>query len=120
MVEGDEKLDLLARADLFCLPSEAEGFSLTVLEALASSTAVLLSPGCHFPEVVGAGAGRIADSDPEFLSAALASLLEDRQNLKRMGEAGRTFAERDYSWTNITARLVDLYGSLACEPGKPA
>ena len=35
-----------------------------------------------------------------------------------MGAAGRTFAERDYSWANITARLVDLYGSLACEPGK--
>jgi glycosyltransferase involved in cell wall biosynthesis len=120
MVEGDEKLDLLARADLFVLPSEAEGFSLTVLEALASSTAVLLSPGCHFPEVVGAGAGRVAESDPETLSAALASLLEDRQNLKRMGEAGRTFAEREYSWTSITTRLVDLYTSLAPDRGRPA
>lgn len=115
MVEGDEKLDLLARADLFCLPSQAEGFSLTILEALASSTAVLLSPGCHFPEVVEAGAGRIADAEPAPLAAAMASLLEDRQNLGRMGEAGRALVTRDYSWTSITARLVALYESLVAE-----
>lgn len=118
MVEGDEKLDLLARANLFCLPSQAEGFSLTILEALASSTAVLLSPGCHFPEVVGAGAGRIADTDPGPLSEAMASLLDDRQNLRRMGEAGRTFAAREYSWASITTRLLDLYQSLAAGPGR--
>lgn len=55
MVSGEAKLDLLARADLFCLPSDAEGFSMAVLEALASGTPVLLSPGCHFPEVETAG-----------------------------------------------------------------
>ena len=59
MVEGVTKNQLLARADLFCLPSTAEGFSMAVLEALASGTPVLLSPGCHFPEVEQAGAGRI-------------------------------------------------------------
>ena len=73
MVSGDEKLDLLARADIFCLPSEAEGFSLAVLEALASSTAVVLSPGCHFPEVKAAGAGEIVAAEPEALAAALSS-----------------------------------------------
>ena len=59
MVTGEAKQGLLARADLFCLPSDAEGFSMAVLEALANSTAVLLSPGCHFPEVERAGAGRV-------------------------------------------------------------
>jgi glycosyltransferase involved in cell wall biosynthesis len=113
MVEGDEKRDLLARADLFCLPSRAEGFSLTILEALASSTAVLLSPGCHFPEVAEAGAGRVADAERDALAEAMASMLEDRQNLRRMGANGRVLVERDYSWSGVTTRLLELYRSLA-------
>src|SRR4029077_6324487 len=90
MVTGPLKAQLLARADLFCLPSDAEGFSMAVLEAMASGTAVLLSPGCHFPEIVGYGAGVISDPAPEALSVALARLLADPESLARMGRAGAT------------------------------
>src|SRR5258708_5095273 len=98
MVHGALKKQLLARADLFCLPSEAEGFSMAVLEALASSTAVLLSPGCHFPEVEQKGAGRIVEADPDILAGALRELLSDRSELARMGQVGRQlFPERSTS-----------------------
>ena len=117
MVEGEEKLDLLARADLFCLPSEAEGFSLTILEALASGTPVLLSPGCHFPEVEKTGAGRITNPDPEAFSRAMAFMLDDRENLRRMGAEGRALVTRDYSWECITSRLLELYGSVTNRRG---
>lgn len=113
MVTGDERLDLLARADLFCLPSEAEGFSLAVLESLASGTAVVLSPGCHFPEVEVAGAGEIVAAEPEALGAALSSLLADRDRLRAMGEKGRRFVEAEYSWEHVTSRLLDIYGCVA-------
>jgi len=63
MVTGEAKQELLRRADLFCLPSDAEGFSIAVLEALANSTAVLLSPACHFPEVEKVGAGCVVAPD---------------------------------------------------------
>src|ERR1043166_4787482 len=71
MVSGDEKADLLARADLFCLPSTAEGFSNAVLEALASATAVMLSPQCNFPEVESANAGVVVDADAGRMAAAM-------------------------------------------------
>lgn len=109
MVQGDLKLDLLARADLFCLPSDAEGFSMAVLEALASGTAVLLSPGCHFPEAESAGAGRIVSPDPDSLAAALAQLLAHPDCLKVMGKSGYDLVRRNYSWDRITDELVDAY-----------
>jgi glycosyltransferase involved in cell wall biosynthesis len=116
MVTGEEKLDLLARADLFCLPSDAEGFSLAVLEALASGTGVLLSPGCHFPEVKAAGAGEIADVKAEALQAALVSLLSNPARLREMGERGRRLVERDYSWEHVTSRLLEIYESVSHRP----
>jgi glycosyltransferase involved in cell wall biosynthesis len=71
MVSGEDKLNWLARADIFFRPSEAEGFSMAVLEALASGTTALLSPGCHFPEVEAAGAGRVVSTQPTALAGAL-------------------------------------------------
>jgi glycosyltransferase involved in cell wall biosynthesis len=67
MVTGEFKKRLLARANLFCLPSVAEGFSMAILEALASETAVLISPGCHFPEVQQSGAGVIAETEAQAM-----------------------------------------------------
>ena len=109
MVQGRLKTTLLARADLFCLPSDAEGFSMAVLEALASSTAVLLSPGCHFPEVEDAGAGRIASTDPTALADALRDMVVDRQMLNRMGAAGLRLVTEHYTWERITDSMLDVY-----------
>lgn len=109
MVSGREKVDLLARADLFSLPSDAEGFSMAVLEALASGTAVLLSPGCHFPEVEEAGAGRIVSLEPAEIAGALDGLLADAPALSAMGKRGRDFVRETYSWDRITATMVEVY-----------
>ena len=109
MVLGEAKQDLLARADLFALPSRGEGFSMAVLEALASGMAVLLSPGCHFPEVEEAGAGRIAPTDPARLAEALGSLLADPAGLRTMGVRGRRLVEARYTWDAVTDRMVEVY-----------
>jgi glycosyltransferase involved in cell wall biosynthesis len=109
MLTGDAKLDLLARADLFCLPSDAEGFSIAVLEALASSTAVLLSPGCHFPEVERAGCGRVVPAEPGCLGEAILDFLRDPERLRAMGRTGRTFVQTNYSWPRITDVMVEEY-----------
>jgi glycosyltransferase involved in cell wall biosynthesis len=108
MVAGETKLDLLARADLFCLPSDAEGFSMAVLEALASATPVMISPGCHFPEVEAAGAGRIVEADAESMAAALRDLLAEPARLKEMGSRGRDLVSR-YDWNRITDEIEDAY-----------
>lgn len=109
MVTGEEKIDLLARADLFCLPSEAEGFSMAVLEGLASGTPVLLSPGCHFPEVEIAGAGKIAPAEPDAIAEALSDLLRDPVRLREMGRRAREFVSRNYTWDRIIDQLLDVY-----------
>src|SRR5659263_698790 len=109
MVTGEAKQELLTRADLFCLPSDAEGFSMAVLEALANSTAVLLSPGCHFPEVEKAGAGCVVQPEPEALCNAMADLLDNPEKLKEMGKKGRDFVSRHYSWDTITDQLMEAY-----------
>ena len=109
MVTGEIKRDLLARAGLFCLPSDAEGFSMAILEALASETAVMISPGCHFPEVEKAGVGKVLEAEPEAMAKAMIELLKDRKQLEDMGRKGREFVTRNYSWDTIAREVIDTY-----------
>jgi glycosyltransferase involved in cell wall biosynthesis len=109
VVTGSLKLALLHRAVLFCLPSHAEGFSMAILEALATATPVLLSPGCNFPEVEAAGAGLIVSQDPVVLGEALVKMISDPIRLSRMGQLGRDLVARNYNWPLIIDQLVEVY-----------
>jgi glycosyltransferase involved in cell wall biosynthesis len=109
MVTGKAKQELLARADLFCLPSVAEGFSMAILEALASSTAVMISPGCHFPEVETAGIGRMVKAEPEAMAKTMIELLKTPKQLKEMGQKGYTFVAQNYTWDTIVDKHIEMY-----------
>jgi glycosyltransferase involved in cell wall biosynthesis len=109
MVTGELKRDLLARADLFCLPSTAEGFSMAILESLASGTAVMISPGCHFPEVEKADVGKVVAAEPEMMAIALLELLQNKARLKEMGLRGRDFVAQNYTWDVVADMTIDMY-----------
>jgi glycosyltransferase involved in cell wall biosynthesis len=109
MVEGKDKINLLARADLFCLPSLAEGFSMAVLEAMASATAVLLSPGCRFPEIEQYNAGWIVERESDMWAEKLGTVLKDRDLLKESGKNALELVKARYSWDMIVDRLESVY-----------
>jgi glycosyltransferase involved in cell wall biosynthesis len=112
MITGDEKKRLLARADLFVLPSLSEGFSMAILEALASSTAVLISPECNFNEIQSVNAGVVVPNDIELISNMLLELTSNHVTLKKMGENGKQFVKNFYNWEIISKQFIDLYGTL--------
>ena len=112
MVSGDHKKALLARADLFCPPSDAEGFSIAVLEAMASRTAVLLSPRCHFAEVEAANAGKIVSLDPEDIAKAITELIADRRYLASMGVNAFELVRQHYNGEYIVDKLITLYTAV--------
>lgn len=109
MVMGEQKQDLLARADIFCLPSAGEGFSIGILEGLASGTAALISKECHFSELESVGAGRVVERTPELVAAALAGMLSNPDRLRAMGAAGQALVARKYTWDAISDQLIEVY-----------
>lgn len=109
LLTGQDKLAALAAADLFALPADGEGFSMAVLEAMACGLPVLLTPGCHFPAAADEGAGLVVPRAVEPVSAALSTLLTDRQRRASMGRRARELVSARYTWPHVVAQMIEAY-----------
>ena len=86
---------LLDACDVFTLPSEREGISLALLEAMARRRAVLVSDGPGNPEAVGDAGVIVPYGDSGALADSIGRLTGDRALRERLGEAARArFLER--------------------------
>jgi glycosyltransferase involved in cell wall biosynthesis len=90
-VSAEEKQRLLTQAHCFALLSRAEGLPMATLEAMACGTPVVVSEGCHIPEVHGR-AGLVTDGSPAATAAALTQLLGDPAEHARLAEGAKAFA----------------------------
>jgi len=111
LVTGEQKLDLLARADLFALPSIGEGLSMATLEALASGTPVILSRECNLPIVDTAGAGAVVNRTVGDFARALDRFLEDVALRRQASDCAYALARDQFGWRPILDRLETIYAS---------
>jgi glycosyltransferase involved in cell wall biosynthesis len=111
-ISDEDLAALLGSAEVACVPSLYEGFSLPTVEAMACGTPLVASRAGAIPEVVGAD-GETADlvepGDPEMLAAALGRLLDDPARRRHLGEAGRSRTLRKYSWKSVAAATTECY-----------
>lgn len=111
-IDDSALADLLASAELACVPSLYEGFSLPTVEAMACGTPLVVTRTGALPEVAGPDdecATLVPPGDTEALAAGLADLLDDPRRRDRLGNAGRARALRRYSWTSVAAATSECY-----------
>jgi len=106
----DEELAaLLASAEIMCVPSLYEGFSLPTVEAMSCGTPVVATRAGALPEVVGDCAVLVEPGDAEQLATAIRELVESPAERSRLGDAGRRRALERYSWTSVAEATVATY-----------
>ncbi|MEZ0052686.1 glycosyltransferase involved in cell wall biosynthesis [Mycobacterium sp. MAA66] len=108
---------LLASAEIACIPSLYEGFSLPAVEAMASGTPIVASRAGALPEVLGPDgdcARLVAPGDVGELSRVLGELLDSPTELARLGANGRRRAEAVFSWESVAAQTVSVYERAIC------
>ena len=81
----------MAGWDVFILPSRSEGFSLSVLEAMASGLPVVVSDLACMREAVVSGKGGYLTrpGDAPELAAAILNVLRDNRRASQMGKFNR-------------------------------
>ncbi|KRB75820.1 glycosyl transferase family 1 [Nocardioides sp. Root190] len=111
----DELVALMGSAELACVPSLYEGFSLPTAELMACETPLVVSRAGAIPEVVGPD-GLCADvvepGDVEELTRAVAALLDAPERRARMGAAGRERVKELFSWSAVAAKTADVFDEV--------
>ena len=113
-VAGEKKIMLLNQAKVFCLPSYAEAFPVSVLEALSYGVPVVTTPvGAMKTEFTGVeGVTMVLPGDINSLSNVLHSLMSSSPRLTRMSLCARNLAEERFSYDQMISRLDSFYSML--------
>lgn len=107
---GDEKFQAYRQADIYVLPTHSENFGMTVAEALATGTPAIVTKGAPWSGLEKANAGWWIDTGIEPLVSVLEHVLQlTPAKLEELGDNGRTWMKRDFSWEKIGENMVEFY-----------
>ncbi len=108
--------DHLRAADVFVLPSVAEGMSNSLLEAMATALPCVVSGiGGNSDLVTDHRTGRlVAEATPQAWAATLLELLSDPEGARRLGAGARRLIDEQFSLAAVVDRYLDLYRAM-CE-----
>ena len=110
----DEKqlAEIYKKSDIFVLPSEHEGFPLTILEAWATRLPVITTDVGGIPDVCvnEENALIIPQRDPEKLAKVMFRLIKHKELKDKLSNNGRRLVEEKYSWEIVSRDVLSMYG----------
>lgn len=113
-VSQDEIRAWYGKADVFCLPSFAEGVPVVLMEAMACGIPVVTTRITGVPELVEDGVAGllVAPGRADLLADAVAELAADPGRRARMGEAGRAAVTAGFDISRSGEQLAGLFARL--------
>ena len=109
--------DLYRQADVFVSPTYAEGFSNTILEAMAAGLPVVSTDTVGVADCLRDGENGllVQPGDVPALADALARIVEDEPLRRRIAATGLEECRRVYSWNAVGRTIMDVYERVRSE-----
>jgi glycosyltransferase involved in cell wall biosynthesis len=117
-ISQTELVAVMGSAELACVPSLYEGFSLPTAELMACETPLVVSRAGAIPEVVGPDglcADLVEPGNVDELKDAIEKLLDDPDRRARMGKAGRERVLEKFSWHVVAVATAAAYADVIQE-----
>jgi glycosyltransferase involved in cell wall biosynthesis len=111
-ISGQDKIDFLANADLFVLPSHNENFGNVYVESLAAGTPIVASKNTPWEEIEEADCGMWVENKINETAEAIEEMLKKDRETMRVNS--RRFAEK-YDWKNIAAQFKEVFEEMLGE-----
>ncbi|MFH8836182.1 glycosyltransferase family 4 protein [Streptomyces sp. NPDC017868] len=119
-ISDAELVDLYRSAQVACVPSLYEGFSLPAAEGMATGTPLVATTGGAIPEVAGPDGETclaVPTGDAGALAAALGRMLGDAELRARLGAAGRERVLANFTWARAAQGTAELYREAVARQG---
>jgi phosphatidylinositol alpha-mannosyltransferase len=106
----DERPDCYGTSDLYLCPTTRASFGITLLEAMACGTPLVVSDIIGFRELIDGGeeALLVRARDPQAWAEAVVELIGDPVRRAAMQVAGLRKAAR-FAWPRVTQQVIALY-----------
>jgi len=110
--------NVLAGADVFVLPSLSEGVPLALLEAMLAARPIVATAVGEVPTILSGGRAGVVvpPGDAAALAGALASVLADPVQARRLSATAATRAAEEYTLDTMVERYLALYSQLPPPP----
>lgn len=115
-VDGQLREELYSNAYLFVLPSDLEGMSLCLLEAMSYGNCVLCTDIEESTNVVGEHGLRFLKDDRQSLAEKMQYALEHRNVVKIFKYMAPEYVCSRFPWDKVVAKTLALYGVPEMEP----
>ena len=111
-LEGDILKEICANAYAYVLPSDVEGMSISLLEAMSYGNCCIVSDIKENTEVVEDKALTFRKGDVEDLRDKLLYILNNSEAVEKYKNAASDFICNKYSWEKVTEKTDDIYQAL--------
>jgi glycosyltransferase involved in cell wall biosynthesis len=123
MAKGDKRIvftgaqsgsivgELFANSYLFVQPSESEGLSIALLEAMSHGKTTVVSDIPENKEAIGYTGFTFRSKCPADLMGKLNCLLRNPKIVREMGQLEKKRVKEEYNWEAIVDKIVKLYNN---------
>ena len=110
----DDIAEIMRCLDVFVLPSQAEGISNTILEAMASGLPVVATRVGGNPEIIeeGISGSLVEKEDAPAMATCLLQYIHDESIRKQQGKKARERIIKEFSLQGMVSQYVGIYDSL--------
>jgi len=103
-----DKLEAYVDADVYVLPSVYETFPVTVLEAMACGTPVIVTDRCGIANILDK-VGCVVEYDKDQLRVAILKILSDEGLKRRFGDDCKKLVVEEFGWSAIIMQIEKVY-----------
>jgi len=115
-LEHGQAMELMAKSDIFVLPSHTEGFPNVILEAMAFGKPILATSVGAIPEMLSEDCGILVQpKNVGELKTALSLLLSEPLLREQLGRNALEKVQREYCMPAVFSQYEKLWRSLAAE-----
>ena len=116
--EVDEQTleELYSNCYSYVLPSEVEGMSLSLLDAMAFSACIVTSDIAANADVIGNAGLTFVTGDATSLAAKLAQIIDNPLQAQAFRVAAKARMSSEFHWDRVAERWEALYLQMLCVP----
>lgn len=105
----EDKYNAMYSSDGYIMASYSEGFSMSIIDAMACGLPMILTSGCNMKYISDKKFYEMCEPYPQDICRALEYFLTHREQMKQYGEEAKFILKNKLYWSQIVPNLIKNY-----------